>query len=333
MKINNYIKKVHGIIADYRNGDNIYLDEDHINKWLNQFNSDVQLPIIRELSHILENVYFSKSRIINILNNIVFSNNICGDNIKSFWENVTILNIQKGGTSQKDILYEIFNILHSKLNINKINNNLSRCLVYIDDFLYHGNRIYRDIEELIPYLEDNTFIHIIVIGQYKYGAYNTNKRLIKLINQYNKKIEFKIWRCIEFENTQFNLDQIDTYYPTKIPDDYIINNILRNDKYPFKPRRDNVYKGKIFNNEDDRKIIEEQFLLAGSHIISLCNNPHQSLRPMGISGYGLGFGSPIVTYRNCPNNSPLALWWGSEDYDYNHPLNKWYPLFPRKTYR
>jgi hypothetical protein len=35
----------------------------------------------------------------------------------------------------------------------------------------------------------------------------------------------------------------------------------------------------------------------------------------------LGFGSLIVTYRNCPNNAPLALW-------VDHP---WYPLFPRTT--
>jgi hypothetical protein len=35
----------------------------------------------------------------------------------------------------------------------------------------------------------------------------------------------------------------------------------------------------------------------------------------------LGFGSLIVTFRNCPNNTPLALWAG----------DPWYPLFPRIT--
>jgi hypothetical protein len=34
----------------------------------------------------------------------------------------------------------------------------------------------------------------------------------------------------------------------------------------------------------------------------------------------LGFGSTIVTFRNCPNNAPLAFWAG----------DPWYPLFPRK---
>ena len=35
----------------------------------------------------------------------------------------------------------------------------------------------------------------------------------------------------------------------------------------------------------------------------------------------LGFGSLVVTFRNCPNNAPLALWAG----------DPWYPLFPRRT--
>jgi hypothetical protein len=35
----------------------------------------------------------------------------------------------------------------------------------------------------------------------------------------------------------------------------------------------------------------------------------------------LGFGSTLVTFRNCPNNCPLAFWAG-------YP---WYPLFQRKT--
>jgi hypothetical protein len=45
-------------------------------------------------------------------------------------------------------------------------------------------------------------------------------------------------------------------------------------------------------------------------------------RPLGLVPLQtLGFGSTIVTFRNCPNNCPLVLWAG-------HP---WYPLFPRKN--
>jgi hypothetical protein len=54
----------------------------------------------------------------------------------------------------------------------------------------------------------------------------------------------------------------------------------------------------------------------------MCGNLGNSERPLGhMTLVTLGFGSLIVTYRNCPNNAPLALW-------VDHP---WYPLFPRTT--
>ncbi|WP_449265039.1 phosphoribosyltransferase-like protein, partial [Escherichia coli] len=54
----------------------------------------------------------------------------------------------------------------------------------------------------------------------------------------------------------------------------------------------------------------------------LCPNLSATQRPLGhITLDTLGFGSLIVTFRNCPNNAPLALWVGEP----------WYPLFPRTT--
>ena len=39
--------------------------------------------------------------------------------------------------------------------------------------------------------------------------------------------------------------------------------------------------------------------------------------------YGLGVGTMVVTYRNCPNTAPLALWW---------EVNRWWtPLLPRRV--
>lgn len=330
--MNEYIQKIYDIILDYRKDDNLNFDYNHIYRWIDQFDKSVHLPILRELSYILSKCYFSEKRVENYLNNIINSEIICGSNLVTFWNNATLLNIQKYGSSQKDILKIFYKLLHSNGLFPNISNNYSNNIIYLDDFLYHGNRIFRDIEALIPYLQNNTFINIIVIGGYKYGIYNTEKRLQKLILDSNKNINFKIWKFIELQNTQSMIDQADIYYPCEIPNNNIINNILSKDKFQFRPRNKDSYIGSIFNNNEDRKIIEEQFLLAGAKIISLSNNPHPSLRPLGISGYGLGFGSTIVTYRNCPNNAPLALWWGSNDYDKNHPLSQWYPLFPRKTY-
>ena len=104
-------------------------------------------------------------------------------------------------------------------------------------------------------------------------------------------------------------------------------------KFPFIPREPGgKLEHELFSSEEGRQLLEREFLLAGVKILSKCKNPGPSLRPLGFSPFGLGFGSLIVTFRNCPNNCPLALWWGDPEADETSPLNKWYPLFPRKTY-
>ena len=79
-------------------------------------------------------------------------------------------------------------------------------------------------------------------------------------------------------------------------------------------------------------MLERELLLAGMHIRSLSQNPSPALRPLGFGPFGLGFGSTIVTYRNCPNNTPLALWWGDPQAEPAHPFARWYPLVQRRTY-
>ena len=48
--------------------------------------------------------------------------------------------------------------------------------------------------------------------------------------------------------------------------------------------------------------------------------------PLGFAsgGWGLGFGAMTVTFRNCPNTAPLALWMEA---------GGWTPLFKRKLNR
>jgi hypothetical protein len=77
-------------------------------------------------------------------------------------------------------------------------------------------------------------------------------------------------------------------------------------------------------------LIERELLMAGVRIRAGCQNPKKVMRPLGFGHFGLGFGATIVTYRNCPNNCPLALWWGDPDAT-SGPFH-WYPLLPRKTY-
>ena len=104
-------------------------------------------------------------------------------------------------------------------------------------------------------------------------------------------------------------------------------------KFPFEPRETGGRVAHtVFSSEENRQLLERELLLAGMHIRSLSQNPSPALRPLGFSPFGLGFGSTIVTYRNCPNNAPLALWWGDPQAAPAHPFARWYPLVQRRTY-
>jgi hypothetical protein len=78
----------------------------------------------------------------------------------------------------------------------------------------------------------------------------------------------------------------------------------------------------IFSSEEGRATLEQQFLVAGVKIRRISPYLNEYQRPLGNSVLEtLGFGTLIATFRNCPNNAPLALWAG----------NPWHPLFPRRT--
>ena len=78
----------------------------------------------------------------------------------------------------------------------------------------------------------------------------------------------------------------------------------------------------LFSSEEARNLLEQEFLKAGVKIRQECPNLGDTQRPLGHSTLvTLGFGSLLITFRNCPNNAPLALWVG----------DPWYPLFPRTT--
>ena len=63
-------------------------------------------------------------------------------------------------------------------------------------------------------------------------------------------------------------------------------------------------------------------MMAGLEVRRQCPLLPETIRPLGATLLKtFGFGSTIVTFRNCANNCPPALWAG----------DPWIPLFPRST--
>ena len=316
-------------IKDYREGEIVQPTPDHVGRWIGQFDNTVQIPLLREMDYVLKRTYFSKSYVSRFFEKRV------GNNLHDFWQNATILDIQKRGHSQTEIRELFGQALKRKygLNIDKCGSR-SGAFIYLDDALFTGARIGADVSDWIANGPDKATLYIIVIASHRYGEWKCSISLSRAVREARKEIDFRFRPAIRLENRRRYRNSSEVLWPTVLPGDDDLQNYVQSEtRYPFEPRQPGGRSSKnIFSSENGRQLLEKELLLAGIRIRAFCANPSQSMRPLGFGSFNIGFGSTIVTYRNCPNNCPLALWWGDPNASPYHPFSKWYPLLPRKTH-
>ncbi len=311
--------------ADYRKGEVNAPTPAHVERWIEQFDPAVQLPMLREIDHVLKSTYFSLERVTSFLRCLVGTEKLIGNDPCAFWRGVNFLDIQGGGNSQTEML-ELFNaVLQEKCGF-----GIEQCgdggsvFVYLDDAIFTGNRVRRDLEAWIKDKALNkAVLHIVSIALHSGAQYYAGRYITKAANASAKKIDVTWWRAIELEDRKTYSDSADVLRPTTIPNDPAVRAYVEAMEYaPTLRRPGSVGAKTLFSCETGKSLLEQEFLKAGARIRQLCPNLGATQRPLGhMTLDTLGFGSLIVTFRNCPNNAPLALWVG----------DPWYPLFPRTT--
>jgi hypothetical protein len=330
------LESISATINDYRVGEIETPTPEHVDRWVRQFNPAVQERFLHEIDHVFKCTYFNNRKVGEFLANLVKNEKLVGIDPCTFWRKANFLRIQKNGHSQEEMLNLFSQNLWEQcgVDINSCGSN-DGAYIYLDDVVFSGNRVGNDLQTWITTQAPETaIVHIITIGVHTGGEWLSGKRLKETASTANKKIEFHYWRSITIENRKARKNISEVLWPIAVPENEILKAYLAQPhKYPFIPReKGGKLKHEIFTSEEGRQTIEHELLLAGVRIRALCKNPADSMRPLGYSHFGLGFGSMIVTFRNCPNNCPLALWWGEPSAGSSSPLSKWYPLFPRKTY-
>ncbi len=322
---NDIIKSIIATTADYYAFAEHDSVEAHINTWLQKFNESVRLPLLTEMDYVLKKTYFSKDRIISCLQEIITSEKFSGQDPCAFWKSANFLDIQGGGTSQKDMLSLFSNELEAKYNF-----KISDCgsdggdFVYLDDFSFTGGRIIQDIRNwIVECAPQNAKLHIITIVKHTNGDYYTKNQIKKCIADNNKDINFTWEDFMVVEDSRYYTDSSDVLRPTVIPANEDLQEYV--EEMTHKPRLrnfGNVGRNNLFSSNAGRELLEQVFLTTGIKVRKECPLLPPKHRPLGyVSLETLGFGSMIVTYRNCPNNAPLALW--ADD--------PWYPLFKRNN--
>jgi hypothetical protein len=315
-------------IADYRGGEIPTPTLEHVNTWIERFDKEVQEPLLDELNRVFKQTYISKANTREFLSKLVKNDKLAGKDHCSFWEGVQFLKIQGGGNSQREMLLMFDEVLQEEcgLDIGECGEDGNRFL-YLDDGIFSGNRVRND---LVRWIESDApsqaQLNVVVIVMHLGGQYYADDYIQRAAQKVNKKVDISWWRFVEIEDRKANINISEVLRPASLPSDGLTRAYVKMLKEagfaPVLRQSGKMGKSNIFSSETGRDLLEQQLLHAGLQIKEMCPNLKENHRPLGYSVLKtLGFGSLVVTFRNCPNNCPLAFWVD----------DPWYPLFPRKT--
>ncbi|MBS1852907.1 MAG: hypothetical protein JST79_18540 [Acidobacteria bacterium] len=319
-------KKLLAVISDYWSKPTV----ERIEHWLEQFDSEVRLPVVTELVHILSKSYLSAKKTEDFLKGLISNPKLVGSDRASFWKNANFFNAQQGGQSQRELLALFDALLKSEVGF-----GLEACgskdgpIIYLDDLLLSGNRLVNDLRPWIPgEAPKDCELHAIFMGIHSGGSFYANKAVSEIATKAEKKLKLNLWRVLPFENFSNSGAAADVYRLRKLPDDEpttrYIQEHVQGEPALLRPEKESN-KSKFFSSEEKRNFLEQTFWATGLHIREIAGNLKETHRPLGYTSANsvnkLGFGAIAVTYRNCPNNCPLAYWVG----------DPWFPLFERKT--
>ena len=311
--------------ADYRESDLAAPTPEHVDRWIGQFDEGVQLPILHEMDHVLKRTYFSREFTMGFLGGLFQTEKLVGNDPCAYWRGVKFLDIQGGGASQQEMLAMFSTMLNKNCDLEIADcGDVPQAFIYLDDAIFTGNRVRRDIEKWIDSDAPTVAkLHIMTIVLHRGGRYYADSKIREFSQSAGKNIDLTWWRARELEDRRYFTNSSDVLRPTAIPDDPAVQAYVDAMSHRLYLRTaGQVGENGIFSSDAGRQLLEEEFLKAGVHIRQICPHLNERQRPLGnMLLETLGFGSLIVTFRNCPNNAPLALWAG----------DPWYPLFPRKT--
>jgi hypothetical protein len=211
-------------IADYRDGQVEKPSPEHVDRWIRQFDSGAQEPMLAELNHVFEHTYFSKQDVHDYLAGLAVSKNVAGPDPASFWKGCNFLTIQLGGNSQRDMLAMFEEVLRAKygLSFDVCGSGDSGIYIYLDDAIFTGHRVWCDIAAWIESSAPaKAKVHVIVMALNAGGEWFAKDRIDKAATAAGKTIETIWWRSKTIKNRLYDLKrgESDILAPSILPED------------------------------------------------------------------------------------------------------------------
>lgn len=301
------------------------IDEGAVWSWIQQFEEANRLSVLSELDHVLQSTYWSEDRFRDFLRAVVVE--LEDDVADGDWRSVNFLRTQGPRESQTELLALLDDVLESERGYSTREcGSGNGAFVYLDDGIFTGVKLQHD-QGVGSWLEEApsgsrlSILHPIIYD----GGFDWAQRTIAEKAR-ARQVKVGFWYSVQYACAWRNEAQGDILWPRAIPSDPDVMdalNVPESTGSPFEPRGVTpAGASTVFSGEDGRNALEQALLLVGARL----HATDAGMRPLGKvtrrSPRSLGFGAMTVTYRNCPNNAPLALWWGTDP--------GWSPLFHRR---
>lgn len=313
-------------IWDYRIDDGIPRPTaDHVDRWVKQFPKDKQLPILFELDHVLRTTYFSKARVHRSLSYLALSEHFAGPWPAEFWTRTALLDIQITGESQRRLNSVLRAILSDRLGVSPARPEDAQSFVYLDDSIYTGKTAIDDIRLWLGPSRSlhNITLNVITLAYYQHSKDDLAALLPAFASNIGKRATVHFWTNSTLYGHVQALNTTDLIQPKKGSSDTVASELPEGMLAKAKLRESSAESpNRLFSSEAGRDALEQGLLWAGAHLYPRFRNLQNTISPLGFGGYNsLGFGNLFLTYLNCPNTCPTALW----------SRHSWYPLFPRRN--
>lgn len=213
-------KEIAEIIKGFRQDSiEIEMNQGYVHKWISQFSLDTQNIILEETLHILKEWYFGKDKIGLFLDKVM--NYLKSENENATDENpmkdIYFWDIQESGKSQSQLVEMLNDRVNQKYGRGIRTGNLGneKYYVYLDDGLYTGSRLRKDIKRCLEMIPKGSRIDVIYMIACRSGLNFSKRELEKLCKTKNVTINIHRWRELCNDKTIVRQDNVVSYESTQ----------------------------------------------------------------------------------------------------------------------
>lgn len=338
--------KIANCLSDYEKSQ---VTTDSVMSWAIQFDNDAQF-VLDETAHFIDKIYFSKSRVESILKKWILELKNDFDSWESFLKDVLFINTQEGKNGvekSQNALYHIISDIIKKETGKAIEDYIcgpKKVYVYADDILASGNTLRDGVTESIKQYncQDKRYCCWIICC-HSIQKTRTLNSIVKRVTGSFDDSPFRInleknFRCEymiengcrkgnenDYGNQLFNcIEPLDSDLSREIMSK---NEVFGSVDSVHLLKDSEITEEKFFTSYENRKRYTELIFKKSNmqlmEFLEIGAQDNPKYKPLGVTNRtdkSLGLGTLFITWRNIPNNCPLAFW---------GCVNGWKPLCSR----